>query len=124
MKKPISINKHRAKVDAVFSRWIRNRDEGVCFTCGLKREPKAMQNGHYVSRQFNATRFDERNCNTQCYACNMFYGGRPATYTLKLQEKYGEGIIKELHDLGKTSKQFSHEELDSIIEKYADRNIY
>jgi len=55
-----------------------------------------MQNGHFVPRQYLATRFDERNCNTQCYACNMLYGGQGPTYAVRLAMKYGPGIVEEL----------------------------
>ena len=87
---------YKKKLDAVFSKYIRYRDNGQCFTCPKKDDPKRMQNGHFNPRQYLKTRFDERNCNCQCYACNMLYGGNPATYALRLVEKYGEGIIEEL----------------------------
>lgn len=55
-----------------------------------------MQNGHFLPRQYLKTRYDERNNNCQCYACNMLYGGQGPTYAIRLEEKYGEGIVKEL----------------------------
>src|SRR3990167_4397476 len=109
------------KADAIFSRFIRQRDKGQCFTCPYKNEPKKLQNGHFCPRQHMATRFDERNCNAQCFACNMFYGGRPDAYALNLQKKYGKGIIKELHDLARTTYQFSTKELKEKIEFYKDK---
>ena len=106
------------KADAIFSRFIRQRDKGQCFTCPYKNEPKKLQNGHFCPRQHMATRFDERNCNAQCFACNMFYGGRPDAYALNLQKKFGEGIIKELHDQARTIKHWTIPELQDLIKKY------
>lgn len=116
-----SIKKWIKKADIAFSRWIRQRDKGRCFTCPYKNEWKKLQNGHFCPRQHMATRYDERNCNAQCFACNMFYGGRPDAYALNLQKKYGDGIIKELHDLARTTKQWTIPELQELIEKYAEK---
>lgn len=96
MKSPKTISKLKKELDTIFSRYIRYRDGGQCFTCPNKNDPKKMQNGHFNPRQYLSTRWDERNNNCQCYACNMLYGGNPATYAKRLKEKYGEGIIEEL----------------------------
>lgn len=87
---------YKKKLDAVFSKYIRWRDNGQCFTCPKKDDPKKMQNGHFNPRQYLKTRYDERNNNCQCYACNMLYGGQPATYAINLEKKYGKGIVAEL----------------------------
>lgn len=55
-----------------------------------------MQCGHFVPRQYLAVRYDERNCNCQCYACNMLYGGQAATYAIRLAQKYGMPTVEEL----------------------------
>ena len=95
------ITKLKKKLDAIFSRYIRYRDNGQCFTCPKKDDPKRMQNGHFVPRQYSSVRYDERNCNCQCYACNMLYGGQPSAYAVRLKNKYGDGIIEELERLRK-----------------------
>ena len=95
-KKPKTLTFYKKKLDAVFSKVIRYRDKGQCFTCPKKDNPKYMQCGHFNPRQYLTTRWDERNCNCQCYACNMLYGGNPATYAVRLESKYGKGIVDEL----------------------------
>jgi len=107
---------HKKRLDAVFSKFIRHRDNGQCFTCPNKNHPKKMQNGHFVPRQYLAVRYDERNCNCQCYACNMLYGGQGATYAIRLAEKYGLDTVKELE-----SKRWAPVKLDIMWyeEKYA-----
>ena len=96
MKKTKTLSKWKKELDIVFSRWIRNRDKHICYTCNLKMEPNRSQNGHFVPRQYLATRFDERNCHAQCYACNMLYGGQPSRYAQRLKEDFGNDIIDEL----------------------------
>lgn len=96
MKSKKTISQLKKELDAVFSKYIRYRDKGQCFTCPNKQHPKKMQNGHFVPRQYLAVRYDERNCNCQCYACNMLYGGQGATYSIRLAEKYGLPVVREL----------------------------
>ena len=95
-----SISKLKKELDAVFSKYIRTKysKNGMvkCYTCQHIGEIKRMQNGHFNPRQHLATRYDERNCRPQCFACNMYYGGNPATFATNLKKEYGEGIIEEL----------------------------
>lgn len=92
-KKVKSISFYKKQLDAVFSKFIRNRDNHTCYTCGLKMEPNRSQNGHFVPRQYTSVRYSEINCHCQCYACNMLYNGQPSRYAQRLKEDYGEGII-------------------------------
>ena len=111
------IPKLKKKLDVVFSKYIRVRDRNICFTCGYKRE-KGMQCGHFVPRQYNSTRYSELNNHAQCYVCNMLYGGQPDIYALKLEKKYGEGTVKKLNALRRTTKQFTVNELEEMIKVY------
>lgn len=86
----------RKKLDAIFSKYIRYRDQGQCYTCPKKDDPKRMQCGHFVPRQYLAVRYSEINCHTQCYACNMLYNGQPSRFALNLERDYGRGIVKKL----------------------------
>ena len=94
-----SLAKWKKELDAIFSKYIRLRDDGQCFTCPKKDDVKNMQNGHFVPRQYLSLRFDERNCNCQCYACNMLYNGQPSLYAVNLKRKYGDSIIEELESV-------------------------
>lgn len=76
------------------------------------------QNGHYISRVYLSLRYDERNCHTQCSACNIFKKGNLTVYAIRLEEQYGNGILQLLDyykhkDIGNT-RVF----LQQIIEKY------
>ncbi len=91
-----SLAKWKKELDTVFSQYIRQRDQGQCFTCPKKDHWKNMQNGHFVPRQYLAVRYDEKNCNCQCYACNVLYGGQGATYAIRLAQKYGQETVEWL----------------------------
>ncbi len=81
--------------DVWFSRYIRLRDK-KCYTCDTT-SPK-LQCGHFVPRQYLATRYDEINNHAQCYACNMLFGGQPSRYALNLERDYGKDIVQKLED--------------------------
>lgn len=101
--KKLSISKLKKELDRVFSIYIRTKYTNYqgyvqCYTCPKLMLFKESQNGHFVPRQYLATRFDERNCRPQCYACNMLYNGQPSTFALKLEQET-PGIVQELDRL-------------------------
>lgn len=113
-----SVRYLKKKLDAVFSKYIRQRDKGICITCGVKKDPKQMQAGHYVPRQYNNTRFDECNVHCQCFACNCMMAGNLDEYALALKEKYHEHVLEELHAKKHTMKRWKPDELKELIKHY------
>jgi hypothetical protein len=104
--------------DAVFSRWIRTRDDYTCVLCGSKIRPQC---GHLVKRGKNYVRFDEFNCNCQCANCNQYHNYYPERYTIWFIERYGFAKYKELVNEAMklpTKKTFTKSELKAIIDKY------
>jgi hypothetical protein len=114
------------KLDSVFSTYIRRKYKkgwyAQCFTCGVTKNWKELQNGHYISRSVKSLRFDERNCHPQCVGCNIFKHGAMDEYALALQRKYGDDILKELNQLKNQSKRFTSAELNEMIKRYGIQN--
>lgn len=104
-KKEKTISQLKKKADKVFSDFIRQRDGGVCITCGKKDEWKNMQCGHYIPRDCLELRYSPKNCNTQCVGCNVFRKGNYHIYSLKLMSKYGADILHELDEVLKDYKR-------------------
>jgi hypothetical protein len=114
-----SPTKLKKKLDTVFSLWIKNRDNWTCITCGkFSRDPQKMNAGHYISRRHHSVRWNEKNVNAQCAGCNCFRGGNLDVYALRLQEKYGDGILKELNQLKNQVRRWGRAELEKLIKKY------
>ena len=90
------IAKLKKKLDEVFGKYIRARDNHTCYTCGHTMEPNRSQNGHFVPRQYLSLRFSEVNCHCQCYACNVLFNGQPSAYAERLKKDYGPGILHKL----------------------------
>ena len=73
----------------LFSLYVRIRDKGVCFTCGVKGEIKNMQAGHFIHGKSTPIYFNPFNVNCQCIKCNYFIGGNRDIYLRNVQKKYG-----------------------------------
>jgi hypothetical protein len=109
------------KADLWFSRFIRLRDKGVCITCGKKDDIKNMDCGHYISRQFKSTRWNEENCACQCPSCNRFHEGVKDVFALQLQGRYGVGILAGLQNVKNDIFKLTPEYLERIIEIYKEK---
>lgn len=124
-KKIRSLGKLKKDFDSVFSKYVRQRysKNGLvqCVTCGVWKKIKEMQNGHYVSRTYLSTRFDEKNCHPQCVSCNVFKDGNLDEYSLWLIGTYGEGILEELNKKKWESKKYSRLEYEMFIKIYKDK---
>ena len=91
----------KQKADKYFSKYIRLRDandQGLvrCCTSGKWIHWKQSDAGHYISRRFEATRYDERNCHAQSRQENRFYNGNQLQHQKYIEERYGEGTAEEL----------------------------
>jgi 5-methylcytosine-specific restriction endonuclease McrA len=98
---PISRNKVKTEIArqawALMSQYIRLRDKGKCFTCGVVRPIEEMQAGHYHhAKVTNAVSYDKRNVNCQCPECNTGGNGRSVEYGERLVELYGQDVLDEL----------------------------
>lgn len=102
IKKPkkLTTSQLKKKLDKVFSIYIRNKyainGYVQCYTCGVTKSISEMQNGHFISRSYLATRYDEDNCRPQDIGCNIFGNGRPVEFARKL-ELENKGIVAKLY---------------------------
>lgn len=106
------------KLDSVFSQFIRKRDKGRCFTCGVIKPWKEMQCGHYVPRGNHSTRFDEINCNAQCENCNVYHEGQTKLYREALIKMHGKAAILALEARKYEIRQYTSQELRELIKAY------
>jgi hypothetical protein len=119
-----SVSKLKKELDKWFSLYIRLRvanEEGAvqCFTCGcVKFYKSGMQCGHFQSRNYLNTRFNETNCQSQCIGCNMFKQGEQYKFALNLDSKYGEGTAEELQYLAKQKIKLSRIDYEEKISYY------
>ena len=63
-----------------------------------KQKYKAFKSyaGHFLSRRFESTRFDEKNVHGQCQKCNRFEYGNQYEHGKRIDEIYGKGTADDL----------------------------
>jgi len=110
------------ELDTIFSLYIRKRksknDIAECYTCGKKDFYKNLQCGHFVSRKHYATRWDETNCQVQCYSCNVARYGEQFKFGIQLNIEYGKNVAETLMAKGKQIVKFTNNDLLDKIKHY------
>lgn len=100
-KKKSELEKAYGKFWKEFSFYIRNTELN-CFSCGKRTDPKESNAGHYIhegNRHIWLLKSSELNIHTQCVHCNKWLRGNPTAYAVHLEQKYGFGILQQLHEL-------------------------
>ena len=114
----------KAKLDKVFSEYIRKRDtrNGVfkCISCGRILPYEQADCGHYINRKHMSTRFDEMNCNAQCISCNRFDEGNIQGYRRGLVSLYGEQQVNLLEAKKHNFRKYSDFEYEVLIKHYKE----
>ena len=71
-----------------------------------------------MSRKHYSTRWDERNVEVQCNACNVFRYGEQYTFGRNLDAYIKEGLAEELNILSNKTVKYSNPDLIELIEFY------
>lgn len=118
MKKQKTPAQLKKDLDKIFSIYIRAKYPASCYTCRV-RKPN-LQCGHFISRSYLITRWNENNCRPQCAGCNIFGSGKPLDFEERLKNDLGDAIVEEMkmsrHKIVKLSPSWYMEE----IAKYKD----
>tara|TARA_R110002167_G_scaffold366154_1_gene593274 strand:- start:2575 stop:2973 length:399 start_codon:yes stop_codon:yes gene_type:complete len=116
-------SKLKAKLDKLFSEYIRKRDSdhrGICkcISCGKEAEAfgGSTHAGHLFSRRYLSTRWDEKNVNSQCAYCNTFLNGNQLKAARGVDAKWGEGTVDELESRIHTTVKLSRTDYEEAIE--------
>lgn len=122
-KRQPSLSTYINKLDIAFSRYIRLRDAmpgGLfrCISCGKIKPISQADCGHFWSRAKMSTRFDERNCNAECKACNRFSSDHLVMYRVNLIKKIGQLEYDRLQIQSHEIKKWSVWELEQLIKYY------
>ena len=116
-----SLKSLRAKLDQVFSLYIRKRDAdengmGWCITCNRWA---LLECGHFIPRQHTATRWEPDNVWGQCARDNSWGHGEQAQYYVALCKKLGTARVVALMVLKHKTVHFTRDDLAAMIIKYS-----
>jgi len=106
------------KVWKTFSEYVRRRDNGICFTCGIKKDIKEMQAGHFRHGKGTPIYFHEKNVHCQCKRCNTYLSGNRDIYLRNVQKKYGIKTGDWLIQQSFLSHYWKVGELEKLLDKY------
>jgi len=126
MRKSKSKKLSKKKADRYFSKFIRERDTdyrniGQCITCNEWKSKDKLDCGHFISRRFMSTRYDERNAHAQCSKCNRFEHGNQYAHGKAIDEKYGEGTADELYQTSRMTAKPSQDDFERTAKHYKEK---
>ena len=113
----------KKELDQIYSIYIRQKyadSEGnvECYTCRKIFHWKKIQNGHFISRSYLATRFHENNCRPQCVGDNIFGNGKPLDFEERLKKDLGEEYVEKMKASRHISLKLDRHWYTAEIEKY------
>tara|TARA_R110002074_G_scaffold185362_1_gene350762 strand:+ start:369 stop:743 length:375 start_codon:yes stop_codon:yes gene_type:complete len=113
-------------MDKAFSLFIRLRDTddlgiGKCITCNKRVFWKEADAGHFISRTYLGTRFDDRNVNLQCKGCNGFKNGEQYKHGVAINMLYGDDTADELWAIARGSHKWDRARYIETIAFYNSR---
>lgn len=106
----------KKKLWKVFAKWIKERDNYICFTCNSKVQGGNAHAGHFIPKSVGGLSlyFHEDNVHCQCARCNIWMSGNQYIFGQKL----GETKVKELYTLKQKSVKWSELDYEKRINHY------
>lgn len=109
----------KKKLWKMVSEYIRRKENGVCFTCGLTKDYRAMQAGHFLPKSLgSALYFEENNIHCQCFRCNINLGGNGAVYYHRMVARFGQEEVNRLLALKSTIVKLDY---PPLIEEWSEK---
>jgi hypothetical protein len=127
-KKKLTLPKLKAKLQPIFNKYIRLRDNHgngtfTCIACGITKSTDVMNAGHYYAvKGYDSLRFNEDNVHGECAGCNCWDESHLIGYGTRLSAKIGENALQALHQQAMEYKKgyfkWSRLELEELIVTY------
>lgn len=114
--------------DQWFSKYIRIRDANhnglcKCITCDTVKHWKEMDAGHFQSRRYMATRYEEKNCHAQCQRCNQYGAGEQYLHGQAINLLYGKGTAEKIVMKSNFIQKMTKNELMELARYYQQETL-
>ena len=105
------------QVHAVDGEWCR------CFTCdkAIKIGTPDCHCGHYLSRRYSPTKYEEDNMRPQCGGCNGYGNGKPVEFERRLKLEIGDDAVEALKVLSTQKWKWDRYDLTEKIKYYKEQ---
>ena len=128
-RKPLRKRRKRSPKDILFDRvwkkcseYVRRRDRGVCYTCGIIKPWKKQHAGHFRHGKTKPTYFDDRQIHCQCPRCNKWLSGNLGIYGVNMIRDYGAEVVGDIIQQSYKFKLWKTKELEEL-EVYFDNRL-
>lgn len=116
-----------AKADKYFSRYIRLKyadDNGMCKCCtsGKRFHWKQIHCGHFQSRRYISTRYDEQNCAPQSPYDNTYKQGEQYKFAKWIDATHGQGTADWLEQKAQQQVKLTAIDLEYIADVYRKKS--
>jgi len=117
----------KKKVDEWFSKYTRwkaadIRGNCTCYTCNRVYHASKIQAGHFLSRRFAATRWNETNVKSQCYACNILRSGEQWLFGCRIESEE-PGRTAQLMREADRGRKYTIRELRNLHDHYRTKAL-
>lgn len=127
IKRELNVGNAMKLADTYFSRFIRvkHSDFGrcTCYTCGIIKDIKEVDNGHYMKREHKTTRYHENNCRPQCKICNgdTKHNGKQAEFRVNLVNEIGEDEVSKIELLSRQTMNANYKFYKDTSDLYRNK---
>lgn len=110
------------RLDQLTSEYVRRKSSNrngiaTCYTCGVRKDWREMDCGHYIKRSRINTRWDLDNLRCQCKECNQILSGNYGIYHTKIKNELGEEKINDLFNKARSCHKITTPEIYDMIEE-------
>ena len=93
-----------------------------CFTCDkpIQIGSHDCHCGHFISRSYSPTKYDENNVRPQCGGCNGYGNGKPIEYERRLKLEIGDDTVESLKRMATNNWKWDRFDLIDKIEYYKE----
>ena len=108
----------RDKLDAIFSKLVRERDDWTCTCCGKRYErgSQGLHASHLVSRRYQSTRHHPLGAVSHCFSCHQRLGGNPLDFSKWINDYLGPEKVEELKTLKNTLCKRSKKDKEALYQ--------
>lgn len=104
------------KLDTIFSKCIRERDNHTCQWCG--RQDGTLQCSHIFGRRHTGTRWHPDNAKCLCFSCHRKWHENPVEAFKWVEEYLGAGLLQIIREQAHSVRKIKPAEKEEIFQHY------